>query len=147
MIVGVTKQIELRGPGRPAVCFAVLTVAVASLFAIVSLFAFSRDGWVGVIAAAVAAWVCWTAASLALTLVILLRGPRHGVAGVLGSMIIRMALPLAAGVFLSSQGGQLAEAGVFGMIVIFYLFTLVVETWLSLSLIARTPAIKQSAVI
>jgi hypothetical protein len=131
--------------GRPAACFAVLTVAVACFFLVVSLFAFYGNGWAGVVAAAVAAWVCWFAAALALAIVMLLRGPQHGVAGVLGSMLIRMALPLAVGVFLSRQGGSLAEAGVFGMIVTFYLFTLAIETWLSVSFISRNPVVKQSA--
>jgi hypothetical protein len=147
VFIEIAKQIETRGPKRPAVCFAILIVAVLALFVPVSVFAFLRYGWMGVIAAAVAAAVCWLAATLALAIVVLFRGPKHGVSGILGSMLIRMALPLVAGTVLSRQGGPLAEAGVFGLIVIFYLFTLAIETWLSVSLVGPVSSNKQSAAI
>ena len=147
MFIEIAKQVEMRGPKRPAVCFAVLAAAVVCLLAPVSIFAFVRTGWSGVTAATVAALVCWFAATLALAIVVLFRGPKYGVSGILGSMLIRMALPLVAGTALSRQGGPLAEAGVFGMIVVFYLFTLAIETWLSVSLVGQVSSAKQSAAI
>jgi hypothetical protein len=147
VFIEVAKQVEMRGPKRPAVCFAVLAVSVAILLIPISVFAFYRTGWLGVAAAMVAALVCWLAATIALAIVVLFRGPKHGVSGILGSMLIRMALPLVAGTVLSRQGGPLAEAGVFGMIVVFYLFTLAIETLLSVSLVGQASSAKQSAAI
>ena len=49
--------------------------------------------------------------------------------------LFRFGLPLAGGLYLTRQGGSLAESGVFGMIVVFYLITLAVETPLSLALL------------
>jgi hypothetical protein len=39
----------------------------------------------------------------------------------------------------TSQGGPLAEAGLFGQLVVFYLVTLIVETCLSVALMKSAP--------
>lgn len=52
------------------------------------------------------------------------------------AMLVRMAIPLAAGFLITTTGGPLAEAGVFGMIVGFYLIGLLVETILAVRLVA-----------
>ena len=51
------------------------------------------------------------------------------------AMLIRMAIPMATGMFLTKRGGPLAEAGLFGMIVGFYLVGLLVETLLTVRLV------------
>lgn len=86
----------------------------------------------GIAATAVAAGVCWFGATGALLSTAFLRGSQFALHGLFGGMILRLGLPLALGMFLSSRGGGLAKAGVFGLIVMFYLLTLVVETLLSL---------------
>ena len=58
-------------------------------------------------------------------------------------MAFRMGVPLVVGLILDRRGGPLSEAHVFGMIVAFYLITLIVETWLALRLVA-SPAKRPS---
>jgi len=52
-------------------------------------------------------------------------------------MFFRFGLPLIAGLIFQESGGVLAEAGVFGLIVVFYLITLVAETCLSLQFVNK----------
>jgi hypothetical protein len=96
-----------------------------------------HSGGMGVWAAAVALLVCSASALLALILAGILQGSQHAVNAMLMGMALRMGVPLAAGLLLHSQGGPLAKAGVFGMILAYYLLTLVVETVLSLRLVPR----------
>jgi hypothetical protein len=50
-------------------------------------------------------------------------------------MMFRMGLPLVAGLALDGAGGPLASAGVFAMVLVFYMLALAVETPLSLQLL------------
>ncbi|MGE5194166.1 MAG: hypothetical protein ACM3U2_16845, partial [Deltaproteobacteria bacterium] len=79
----------------------------------------------GVFAAAAAAGVCWFGSTAALIVAGLSNRTSHAVQGHLLGMFFRLGLPLAAGIVFQKVGGPLAEAGVFGLIVIFYLITLV----------------------
>ena len=84
---------------------------------------------------------------VALVLTAALRSPKRAVAGVLLGMLFRMGVPLGTGIFLHRQGGPLAKAGVFGMILGFYLLTLLVETLLALRLLApRAKRVSRSPV-
>jgi len=56
----------------------------------------------------------------------------------LAAMLIRMGLPLGVGLALHRQGGPLADAGVFGLVVIFYLVMLVTEAYLSVRLVKQS---------
>lgn len=87
------------------------------------------------LAAATAVGICWLSGSLALAAICFGTWLRLPVQGVLGGMLVRMALPLAAGLVLSRVSGPLAESNVFSMIVGVYLCGLVVETLLSLQFI------------
>lgn len=111
-------------------------VAALALFALpVGGLVFARAAWTGVAATAVAAAVCGLGGSLALAVVAWGRNSapaQQGLTAVLAGFVFRMLLPLVVGLALSRQVPPLREAGVFGLIVVFYLFTLVVETWLSL---------------
>ena len=118
-----------------ATCALLLLLAVLAGFAIVAPFAYDRHGVDGVLATATAAGVCWSAASLALVASALVRGQFAGFHAMILGMFFRVGLPLAAGVYLTKRGGSLADAGVFGLLVIFYLLTLAVETPLSLALL------------
>jgi hypothetical protein len=129
----------------PAGIFA-LAAAVTIYFPFVAWIAISRFGSDAIYATLAAAGICWFAASLALVVAASCRDPRHRIAGVLAGMVIRMVLPLAAGVVLNRAGGQLASHGVFGQIVAFYLLTLVIETWLSFTAIGLTsPAVASNS--
>ncbi|MEX0819658.1 MAG: hypothetical protein WD070_08685 [Pirellulaceae bacterium] len=111
----------------------IATFAVA--FPGFAYFGHQSHGQVGVTAAAVAAIVCLGAGLVALTFLALFREPQQVVSGVGLAMLFRMAIPMLIGVVLTSLGGPLAEAGVFGMIVGFYLVGLLVETLLAVRLV------------
>jgi hypothetical protein len=116
-----------------------LTGVVIVAFPVFGWFGYTRSGIDGLLAAAVAAVVCWLGAFIALVITGVLRGTPQAVSGILAATLFRMGVPLAAGLLLSSFGGPLAKAGVFGMVVGYYLLTLVVETLLSLRLIMPAP--------
>ena len=100
-------------------------------FPLVAYFAHLRTGTQGVAAAAVATVVCWLASTAALVVTSLFRGSR-AVVGILVAMSLRTGVPLIMAILLAKSSRWLAEGGVFGAIVIFYLLTLIVETLLSL---------------
>lgn len=98
----------------------------------------STRGTNGVLAASAAAGICWFGSTVALLLAGYTSRSNQGVQGHLLGMFFRLGLPLIAGMMLQKAGGPLAEAGVFGLIVVFYLITLVAETVLSLRFIKRS---------
>ncbi len=118
---------------------AVLTVALGVTLLGVGWWSQAQQGRDGLQAAVVAAAICWLGSSLALILTAISRGPQAAVWTLLFGMLFRMGLPLAAGLMLQRAGGPLAEAGVFGKVLIFYLVALAVETPLSLRVL-RPPA-------
>lgn len=113
-----------------------LTVVIALL--IVGGVVGSTRGATGVLAAAAAAGVCWIGATAALLVAGFSGKSNQAVQGHLLGMLFRLGLPLACGVAFQKLGGPLADAGVFGLIVVFYLVTLVAETILSLRLLKQT---------
>lgn len=108
-----------------------LTLAMLVTFAGTVWFSEMRHGATGVVAAVVAAGVCWLSAAIALLLLIRWRRSGKVVNGVLMGMVVRLGLPLIVGVVLDGQQGALANAGVFGLIVVSYMVALIVETVLS----------------
>jgi hypothetical protein len=88
------------------------------------------------LASAVAASVCLVASSLALVVTAYGTGGRQGaVGGILLGLFCRTGLPLIVGLLVIHGSQALARANVFGMILIYYLVTLVAETVLSVRLI------------
>jgi len=110
---------------RHCLLLALILLIALPLFAYVG---HSKHGADGVVAAVIAAAVCLIAGCLAITVTSLFQSIGQGMNGLLLSMLIRTGIPLAGWVTLSMQGGPVAEAGVFGMIVLNYLIMLVVET-------------------
>jgi hypothetical protein len=135
VIESLAKRLSNLGPLSLAGACAWLSVAVLAFYVPLAVFAYSRSGSAGVWAATVAAGVCWFAATLALTLAARSSGPNRALFAVLGGMVFRFGLPFGVGLFLSQRGGPLAEAGVFGLIVACYLWTLPIETLLSVRVI------------
>ena len=86
-------------------------------------------------AAAVAALTVWVAGSLALAIAAIPCPPEQKISLVLLAMAVRMALPMVVGVALGRPGGPLADASIFGMIVVHYLIGLAIETPLLLRLL------------
>lgn len=111
---------------------AVLTLITAAVFPVFAGIGHGRAGWSGVGAAGVAAGVCWTGGVLALLAAGLFRSSRNAVNGILLGMACRTGLPLVAGLVLLRRGGPLASAGVFAMILGYYLVILVAETLLAI---------------
>ena len=73
---------------------------------------------------------------LALLMTVLFQGsPAAVLNSVLSGMALRTGIPLVGGFVLQSQVEPLAAAGIMGYVLVYYLYTLVVETILSLKLI------------
>ena len=98
-------------------------------------YAFVRSGRIGVTSAIAAGSVNWLAALMALSIVARLRGGPWVIHGVMAGTLFRVGIPLFVGILLTRTAGPLANAGVFGMIVVCYLVGLVVDTLLALRLI------------
>jgi hypothetical protein len=94
---------------------------------------------------ALAAGICWTGAMLSLVLLHLLRLRGSPVAGVLVGMLVRMTIPLAIAFRVTTQGGSLADAGLLGQLVVFYLVTLTIETSLTMALTKSVPQVASVA--
>ena len=129
---------SLASQGRPTSIWfasAILTLVVALAFPVFAWIGHKSHGWDGVAAGGVAAGTCWLGAVVALVLGGVFGRSGNAANGVLLGMLFRMGIPLAVGIALDRRGGPLADAGVFGMILVYYLVTLVAETTLSLKLI------------
>ena len=146
MIEAFARQLGVRRRNSPFACFVALSVSLFACFLLGSVPAFWLHGLTGIAAAAVAAGVCGAAGLTSLAIVVVTRSTPQKVAGLFASMLIRTGVPLAFGIAISRSGGVLAEAGVFGMIVCFYLLMLFIETWLSVSLVDRGPSGESRAV-
>ena len=118
----------------------VLTAVVLLALLLVGGVVGNTRGMNGVLAASVAAAICWFGSTVALLLAGYTSRANQAVQGHLLGMFFRLGLPLVTGMILQKAGGPLAEAGVFRLIVVFYLVTLVAETILSLRFIKRSQA-------
>ena len=99
-------------------------------------FGWTRHGGWGIVTAAVAGGICLISGVIALG--VTFRGYQNGgITGILCGTLVRTGVPLVAGLLLANWGGPLAEAGIFGMIMGFYLLTLAAETLLALRLAPR----------
>lgn len=124
---------------------ACLAGVVAVVVALASPVAYSEQAMVGVQAVLVAAGVSLVGASVAVVLASRHRGSPTAVAWILAGDAVAMAVPLVSGTILSRQEGPLAQAGVFGWIVLFFLATLVAKTVL-IAPLAQTPKSPVAAV-
>jgi len=122
----------------PTMAVGCVTGVIAIAFPAFAAYGYAQHGVIGVLAAGVAGGICWAAGSIAILFVTLLRDPDQVISAIGLAMMFRMGIPLVAGIFLMKLGGPLAEAGVFGMIVGFYLIGLVVETFLAVRLTSNS---------
>jgi hypothetical protein len=131
------KWIEKLPPLRLGSCGWILSSAMLLFFVPVAAISYALHGPVALRASAVAAAVCWTGSSLALiaTAKFGRQGATAPLVTVLFGLVFNGAFPFSVGLILSHGGGALAEAGVFGLIVVFLQFALLVETLLALCLI------------
>ena len=137
-----------RPASLPWACalFAALLVAILPCFA---AYGYGVSGPIGILAATVAFGICLASGIAALCITAIAQKTNQGVQGVFGAMIVRMSVPMVALFVLPKIGGPLVAAGVTGMVMAYYLFTLAVETWLSLRFVpankissAKSPAAK-----
>lgn len=91
---------------------------------------YAHSGWAGILAAFLAAAVCWAGAVLSLALAGIFRATSLAVHGVLLGIPVRMGLPLAACMVLARRGSPLIDAGILVMILLNYFVMLVADTWL-----------------
>ena len=119
---------------------ALLALAVIAFYPLAATYLHARHGTAGLLAAAVAAVVCLAASMSAMVLTAKIKGTQAALYSLLFGMALRTGVPLVVGTVLQQRGGMLAEAGVFGAIVAYYLLTLVLETWLVLPLVKRQNA-------
>ncbi len=113
----------------------ILTAVVLVAIPLAALLATQWRGSSTWTATLVAAGVCWLGAMV--SLVVAYQGRQHGAAmlGMMLSMLVRMAIPLAIALLVVTSHSTLAEGGLLGQLLIFYLLTLTVETLLSVSLV------------
>ncbi|MCU0875520.1 MAG: hypothetical protein MUE50_24575 [Pirellulaceae bacterium] len=126
---------------------AVLTLVIVAVFPVFAGIGHWRAGWSGVAAAGAAAGVCWAGGFLALIAAGLFRSSGNAVNGILVGMACRTGLPLVAGVILHTHGGALAAAGVFAMILGYYLVTLAAETWLAIRVMGASKRDSETEVV
>jgi hypothetical protein len=118
-------------------------VVLISLLSVCAAVAGSR-GINGILAASIAAGLCWFGSIAALVVAGNYSRSNRAVQGHLLGMFSRLGLPLIVGIIFQEQGGWLADAGVFGLIVVFYLITLVAETSLSLRFVNHSKSSTQA---
>lgn len=114
---------------------AAILAAQLCVFAFVGWYGHSQHGMTGVHAAAVACLVCFLPAAVALCCVALTAGTPNALTGTLLSMVLRTALPFFVTIFLVQAHKPLADAGLFGMVLINYLVVLTVESALAVRMI------------
>jgi hypothetical protein len=126
-----------------------LAAALAAPFPCFAGYGFWTRGGSGILAALTALGICLFAGNSALVVTAVSQRMNQGVQGVFGAMLVRMSVPLAALLVLPKIGGPLIAAGLMGMLMVYYLITLAVETWLSLRFVpasknsgAKSPAAK-----
>jgi hypothetical protein len=111
---------------RALVLFAVVALAAAgAAWAVYDSNDLSRVYAVGISAALTAA-----SSLVALVLSLIWHGTPNGVVGALGGMMVGLGIPLAAAIVVQRRDGDLAHAGFYGWIVVFYLISLTVKTLL-----------------
>jgi len=98
----------------------------------------------GMMAAALAGLVCLFAAEASLLSVIMTRNPQHKIHAVLVGIFFRTGIPLVFGMFMHFAGGPLVDAGLFGMILIYYLLTLALETIFAVQVVAQSSSYKKA---
>ena len=144
-----TEDVSNSPTPRPtSVPFACVLLSLTLLIAFPAIagYGYSNHGENGVLAAALAGGICWIGALIALVLVGLFRSSHNQmVSATLLGMLFRMGLPLVTGLALTRAGGPLAEAGLFGMILVFYLVGLVVETILSVRILGSSQDVAKAS--
>lgn len=113
-----------------------VTGVLLVVFPVVAGYGYWTHGQAGVVAAAIAAGVCWLGGVAGLFASLPFQG-LQAVNGVLLGMLVRMTVPLAAAAGLFLRGGELVRAGLVEMLVVNYLIALALDTVLSVRMVRR----------
>lgn len=105
-----------------------LLLVGALLFAGLASFAYPRHGAVGLAAAATSVLVCLIPSCGALFITGLVVGTANAVNGIFLGIFLRTAVPFLLSVLLTQAISPLADAGLFGMVLLNFLVMLTVET-------------------
>ena len=129
------NKVDKRCCGDIVSCCVILTVVVVAALPVCGFWMFHRAGTAGIVASLVGAVVCWLFATIALVVTHRFRGANNAVTGLLVAMLARTGGPLVCALLLTNNSRSLAEGGIFQAILLFYLLTLAVETYLSVRLL------------
>ncbi|MBI1247454.1 hypothetical protein GC197_06350 [bacterium] len=114
-----------------------MLLAIVGVYPFFAIYGYAFYQVNGVLSAALAAAVVLLAMQAALLVSILFRNSDQRVASVLISMSLRAGIPLTSAMCLHTAVGPLADAGLFGMILVYYLLTLAVETLFAVQLVSH----------
>jgi hypothetical protein len=131
-----SSETGLRGIGSVVVSVALVGAVLLLVALCAAPLALERHGIDGLIACFVAAALCWLSASSALLITVLTAHGPQVVSGLFLAIGIRMGAPLVAGVAATVADTRLAEAGLFGLIVVHYLVALAAETPVAVYLVS-----------
>ena len=112
-----------------------LFLAVALCVCGTGSYGYSTQGQDGLFAAIVAGLLCFVSAAAALLVTGMTAGSSSALAGSFVGIALRTAVPLLGAILLVQASTQLAEAGLFGKVLVSYLVVLAVETVLAVRLV------------
>lgn len=152
----ISDQVTIKPPGGrrsrppgglslPAACW-LLAGATLIAAAPVGWHGYLRQQAAGLAAALAAAATCWVSATIALVISGWLAGSPNAVSGILGGTLIRLAGPLLVTAANGAAHTPIFQAGLFGYMVVFFLYTLAVETALLLGLLGGREIANSAAV-
>lgn len=98
-------------------------------------YGFWRDSWAGLLASLGALAVVSIAAGASLVIAAAAQRTGQAIAGILGGMLVRMFVPLAALMAAPGLGAGVLETGVREMLLGYYFVALAVESWLLVRLV------------
>ena len=105
------------------------------VFAAVACFSFPRHGNVGVLASAVASFLCFVSAATALFVTGMTAGTPNALSASLLGILLRTMVPFFVCILLNQAFSPLADAGLFGMVLVNYFVVLAVETALAVRIV------------
>ena len=105
-----------------------LLLVAAVLFVGLAIFGYTHSGVAGLAAAVVSVLVCLLPACAALSVTAMFAGTPNAVNGIFLGVFLRTAVPFLLSVLLSQAIRPLADAGLFGMVLLNFLVMLTVET-------------------
>jgi len=107
-----------------------LLLVSLGVLAACSAFAYPRHGWIGVTAASLASLVCGCSAAAALWATGITVGTPKAMPGMFLGVLLRTVVPFLLSILMTQAFRPLADAGLFGMVLINFLVVLTVETFL-----------------